>query len=179
MPHEKWILEKLLQLVIERWPDWLSYQILIKQLAPSRIMLLIEKPWLLKPFLQIFSFRTAECPKLHDNSTLSNQRWGREGKNNRRGKKGRKEREGGGKLRHLHAGQFSSINTKYMKDTLLLIVSREPSIRFLFCFFFFFLQFRNGILISIQKWCMKNVLFDLGWNSSGETLMIVQVIVIF
>lgn len=131
MPHEKRILEKLLQLVIERWPDWLSYQILIEQLAPSWIMLLIEKPWLFKPFLRIFSFRTAGCPKLHDNSTFSNQRWGREGRNKGRGKRGRKEREGGRKLRHLHAGQFSSTNTKYMKDTLLLIVSREPSV----CFF--------------------------------------------
>lgn len=132
MPHEKWILEKLLQLVIERWPDWLSYELLIEQLAPSWIMLLIEKPWLFKPFLWIFSFRTAECPKLHDNSTFSNQIWRREGRNNRRGKKGR---EGGRKLRLLHAGHFGSSNTKYMKDTLLLMVSSEPSVC-LFVFFF-------------------------------------------
>lgn len=123
-------------------------------------MVLTEKPWLFKPFLWIFSFRTAECPKLHNNSTFSNQIWRREGRNNRRGKKGR---EGGRKLRLLHAGHFGSSNTKYMKDTLLLMVSSEPSVRF-------FLQLRNGILISIKKWCMENVLFDLGWNSSGETL---------
>lgn len=65
--------------------------------------------------------------------------------------------------RLLHAGHFSSNNTKHMKDTLLLIVSIEPPVRL-------FLQLRNGILISIKKWCMENVLFDLGWNSSGETL---------
>lgn len=46
--------------------------------------------------------------------------------------------------RLLHAGHFRSSNTKHMKDTLLLIVSIEPSVRL-------FLQLRNGILISIKK----------------------------
>lgn len=54
---------------------------------------------------------------------------GRKGrKKKKKGREGEKEREGVGEPRHLCAGQFNSINSKYQPDSVLLIVSRELSI---------------------------------------------------
>lgn len=124
------------------------------------------------PFLKIFSFRTARCPKLHDEWTFRNQRQrerggtkaAREGGQERkRGSQWEREALGGEETMYLHAGQFRTQNrTRSVCQTpgyWLFLVSHL----FIFC--------NMGLGSWTQRhdaWKIRRLIWE--WNSLGETL---------